>query len=106
MVERKLTTLMNTCIVSWSSSAFPNLTSSGLTPRGGSCVAISDGRLDGNPVGGNGRGGNVGAIGGWDVIVGRIEGVADVAGSTSMGGGGSGTLNTSFGGFFKASRRL
>uniref|UniRef100_A0A915K9R4 Secreted protein n=1 Tax=Romanomermis culicivorax TaxID=13658 RepID=A0A915K9R4_ROMCU len=39
-----------------------------------------------------------------DIAVGGIEVAVDVAGSTSIGGGGSGALNTSFRGFFKASR--
>uniref|UniRef100_A0A915KIX8 Uncharacterized protein n=1 Tax=Romanomermis culicivorax TaxID=13658 RepID=A0A915KIX8_ROMCU len=46
------------------------------------------------------------AVGGCDVTIGRIQVADDVAGSTSMGGRRSGALNTSFGGFFKASRRL
>uniref|UniRef100_A0A915K7T6 Uncharacterized protein n=1 Tax=Romanomermis culicivorax TaxID=13658 RepID=A0A915K7T6_ROMCU len=41
-----------------------------------------------------------------NVIVGGIEVAADVAGSTSLGGSGSGALNMSFGGFFKASRLI
>uniref|UniRef100_A0A915IG18 Uncharacterized protein n=1 Tax=Romanomermis culicivorax TaxID=13658 RepID=A0A915IG18_ROMCU len=51
--------------------------------------------------------GNVGAVGGCDVAVGGNEVAEDVAGSTSIeGGGSSGALNKSFGGFFKASIRL
>uniref|UniRef100_A0A915HGU9 Uncharacterized protein n=1 Tax=Romanomermis culicivorax TaxID=13658 RepID=A0A915HGU9_ROMCU len=47
---------------------------------------------------------DVGAMGGSDVALGGSDGEDDVAGSTSIGGsGGSGTLNTNFGRFFKAS---
>uniref|UniRef100_A0A915HTL1 Uncharacterized protein n=1 Tax=Romanomermis culicivorax TaxID=13658 RepID=A0A915HTL1_ROMCU len=50
---------------------------------------------------------DVRAMGGCDVVVGGIEVADDVAGSTSIGGGGgSGALNTSFRGFFKASIRF
>uniref|UniRef100_A0A915JCG7 Uncharacterized protein n=1 Tax=Romanomermis culicivorax TaxID=13658 RepID=A0A915JCG7_ROMCU len=47
---------------------------------------------------------DVGAVGSSDVAVGGSDIEDDVAGSTSIGGcSGSGTLNTIFGGFFKAS---
>uniref|UniRef100_A0A915LBP1 Uncharacterized protein n=1 Tax=Romanomermis culicivorax TaxID=13658 RepID=A0A915LBP1_ROMCU len=53
------------------------------------------------------RGPDVGAVGGCNVAVGGSEVEDDVAGSTSIGGSrGNGALNTSFGGFFKASIRL
>uniref|UniRef100_A0A915HKS0 Uncharacterized protein n=1 Tax=Romanomermis culicivorax TaxID=13658 RepID=A0A915HKS0_ROMCU len=46
-------------------------------------------------------------VGGSNMAVGGSNAEDDVAGSTSIGGvGGRGTLNTVFGGFFKASRRL
>uniref|UniRef100_A0A915IYX6 Uncharacterized protein n=1 Tax=Romanomermis culicivorax TaxID=13658 RepID=A0A915IYX6_ROMCU len=47
---------------------------------------------------------DVGAMGGCDVAVGGSKVEDDVAGSTSIGGGGSNRAsNTSFDGFFKAS---
>uniref|UniRef100_A0A915JBT8 Uncharacterized protein n=1 Tax=Romanomermis culicivorax TaxID=13658 RepID=A0A915JBT8_ROMCU len=46
-------------------------------------------------------------VGGSNMAVGGSNAEDDVAGSTSIGGvGGRGTLNTVFGGFFKASRHL
>uniref|UniRef100_A0A915J823 Uncharacterized protein n=1 Tax=Romanomermis culicivorax TaxID=13658 RepID=A0A915J823_ROMCU len=48
--------------------------------------------------------GDVGAVGGNNVALGSSEVEDDVAGSMPIGGGGgSGTLNTVFGRFFKAS---
>uniref|UniRef100_A0A915KUW6 Uncharacterized protein n=1 Tax=Romanomermis culicivorax TaxID=13658 RepID=A0A915KUW6_ROMCU len=51
---------------------------------------------------------DVGAVGGSEVAIGGSDVEADVAGSTSIRavGGGSGALNTSFGGFFKASKHF
>uniref|UniRef100_A0A915HTY8 Uncharacterized protein n=1 Tax=Romanomermis culicivorax TaxID=13658 RepID=A0A915HTY8_ROMCU len=50
---------------------------------------------------------DVRAVGGSNVALGGNDVVDDVACSTSIGGGGgSSTLNTIFGGFFKASRHL
>uniref|UniRef100_A0A915J4K3 Uncharacterized protein n=1 Tax=Romanomermis culicivorax TaxID=13658 RepID=A0A915J4K3_ROMCU len=50
---------------------------------------------------------NVGAVGGSDMALGGSEFEDDVASSMSIGGGGgSGTLNTVCGGFFKASMRF
>uniref|UniRef100_A0A915K3P4 Uncharacterized protein n=1 Tax=Romanomermis culicivorax TaxID=13658 RepID=A0A915K3P4_ROMCU len=48
-----------------------------------------------------------GAIGGSDVVGRGSDAVDEVACSTSIrGAGGNGTLNTGFGGFFKASKHL
>uniref|UniRef100_A0A915KRN9 Uncharacterized protein n=1 Tax=Romanomermis culicivorax TaxID=13658 RepID=A0A915KRN9_ROMCU len=51
--------------------------------------------------------GDVGAVGGSNMALGRSEVAHDVAGSTSIRcGGGSRTLNNAFGKFFKASKHF